>query len=357
MAVSFFLGANSGEGFFSLYDQLTGGALRDLLILKGGPGSGKSSFMQRIALALEAQGIETVRICCSGDPASLDAVIFPSLRAAVADGTSPHVLEPRYPGAAERYCNLGRFCSVSGAQAQRAEIIRLCDAYRASYAEAYRLLRAMTAVEDERRVAVCKRFDTAALLRRTEGIAARELRGKPTKDGTLHRAFLGGVTHEGRLVRFDTVRTLCPRVYALEDSCGLAVPMLETLCKAASALGETIVLCPDPLRPQKPQHLLLPGRGLAFVTEQEALHWNSKPYRRLRLDAAAESMLSRGERAKLRFIRRISRALEEEAVDALRRAKVQHDTLEALYNPLMDFDGVSALADEEAARFLAYADV
>ena len=34
--VYFFLGANSEEGFFSHYDQLLGGRLDDLMILKGG---------------------------------------------------------------------------------------------------------------------------------------------------------------------------------------------------------------------------------------------------------------------------------------------------------------------------------
>lgn len=354
MEISFFLGANSGEGFVSLYDQLGGGTLRDLLILKGGPGSGKSSFMRRIARAMETRGEQVVHVYCSGDPQSLDAVIFPGVRAAAVDGTSPHVLEPRYAGAAERYCDLGRFCSAAGAKAHRAEIVRLSDAYRASYAEAYRLLRAMTAVEDEQRALARRGFDAPALVRRAEGIAARELRGKAAPGGAVQRAFLGGVTHEGRLLRFDTVRMLCPRVYALQDSFGLAAPLLETLCSSALAHGERAILCPDPLRPQTPQHLLLPGRGLAFVTEQQAP--DEKPYRRLRLDAAAEGALSRTERAKLRFIRRIARSLEDETVDTLRRAKAQHDALEALYNPLMDFDGVYALADEEAARFASYAD-
>ena len=43
----FFLGANSEEGFSSLYEQLLGGRFDDLLILKGGAGSGKSTFMRR----------------------------------------------------------------------------------------------------------------------------------------------------------------------------------------------------------------------------------------------------------------------------------------------------------------------
>ena len=70
--VYFFLGANSEEGFFSLYDQLLGGRLDDLMILKGGPGCGKSTFMRRVGAAMERAGERIVYINCSGDPDSLD---------------------------------------------------------------------------------------------------------------------------------------------------------------------------------------------------------------------------------------------------------------------------------------------
>ena len=66
----FFLGANSEEGFFSLYDQLLGGRLDDLMILKGGPGCGKSTFMRRVGAAMERAGERVVYINCSGDPQS-----------------------------------------------------------------------------------------------------------------------------------------------------------------------------------------------------------------------------------------------------------------------------------------------
>ena len=74
--VYFFLGANSEEGFFSLYDQLLGGRLDDLMILKGGPGCGKSTFMRRVGAAMERAGERIVYINCSGDPDSLDGAIF-----------------------------------------------------------------------------------------------------------------------------------------------------------------------------------------------------------------------------------------------------------------------------------------
>ena len=49
LKTEFFLGANSAEGFYSLYDQLREGErMRDLIVLKGGPGVGKSTFMRCI---------------------------------------------------------------------------------------------------------------------------------------------------------------------------------------------------------------------------------------------------------------------------------------------------------------------
>ena len=92
--VYFFLGANSEEGFFSLYDQLLGGRLDDLMILKGGPGCGKSTFMRRVGAAMERAGERVVYINCSGDPDSLDAAIFLDRNAAIVDGTSPHAAAP-----------------------------------------------------------------------------------------------------------------------------------------------------------------------------------------------------------------------------------------------------------------------
>lgn len=89
--IQYFLGANSPSGFYSLYDQLIDReTARGLYILKGGAGCGKSSFMRRVARHAEAAGYRAEYILCSGDPDSLDAVVFPELKTALVDGTAPH---------------------------------------------------------------------------------------------------------------------------------------------------------------------------------------------------------------------------------------------------------------------------
>ena len=82
---NFFVGANSGEGFRNLFSEMV-----DIVVLKGGPGVGKNTFMREIGRTMEAAGTAVEYLWCSGDPDSLDGVVLPELRCAIADGTSPH---------------------------------------------------------------------------------------------------------------------------------------------------------------------------------------------------------------------------------------------------------------------------
>ncbi len=351
--IHFFLAANSGGGFASLYDQLLDHAFDDLAIIKGGPGCGKSSLMRAVAAAAEAQGREAVYVRCSGDPDSLDAVILPELNTALVDGTSPHVLEPRYTAVHERYLDLSPFYDLAGVKTERGEIVRESKAYRAAYAESYQILRAVDAVEAERRSILRAAVDREKLCRRAEGIISRELAGKRKGGGSTAQIFLGGYTCKGEIICFDTVGSMCGRVYELVDSAGLGTQMLESICASAVAVGERVLVGKNPLRPHEVEHLLIPGRQLAFVTVSDKRPYIGESYRRVRLDAIAESTLSRSEKAHLRFIRRIRRSLEEEAVATLKKAKEAHDRLEQLYHPYVDFAAVTKLAEYETARILS----
>lgn len=90
-APCFFLGANSPCGFVSRFDSLydpEGGW--HAFVLKGGPGTGKSTLMHRVAAAAQEAHAQVERIHCSSDPASLDAVILPGQKLCIVDGTAPH---------------------------------------------------------------------------------------------------------------------------------------------------------------------------------------------------------------------------------------------------------------------------
>ena len=146
--------------------------------------------------------------------------------------------------------------------------------------------------------------------------------------------------------RYDSVEKLCPRIYELQDGYEQGGAILARLHRAATEKGWNTVLCPSPEDMTRAEHLLIPGLGLAFVTSKPGMTYPGKPFRRLRLDGAADG--------KTRFHIRMAALLRQEAVEALKEAKAGHDALEAIYNPHVDFEGVRTLAALESGRLLSY---
>lgn len=347
---NFFLGANSGSGFHSLFDGLAGEHTYDLMILKGGPGVGKSTFLRTLGETMEEAGERVEYLRCSGDPDSLDGVVLPDMNCAAVDGTPPHVMEPRYPAAVDRIVDLGRFYDLTAAKSFRSEIFGLTKLGQEAGARAYRCLKAARQVELELMTDGKKSFDFERADRRLDGIIARELRKKGTEQGRTDYRFLGGLTCRGTVWRFDSVDVLCPKIYELADRWELAGPLLERLRKTAVSRGWNVIACPAPEEPERLEHLLIPGLGLGFVTSRPGMEYGKKPFRRIRLDALTDGE----DRGRERFLRRMTAELREEAVSALRDTKSTHDALEAVYNPYVDFDSVRAIAAIETGRLLSW---
>ncbi len=351
--ICFFLGANSPSGFYSLYDQLIDPTqARDIFLLKGGPGCGKSSLMRSVAKKAEERGLTVEYIFCSGDPDSLDAIHIPALGAAIADATAPHVLEPRYPGVVERYVNLGDCYDHAALQEKRGEILACMAGYKGCYDRAYRCLTAAAQIGEDMRSMLITPAVEAKLAKRAKGILSREVKKTGGEPGKATQRFLGAVTWRGALCNFETVDALATRVYELSDTYGLAHILLTHLAAGAMAAGYDAIVCPSPMYPDRMEHLLLPGLSLAFVTSTPALPYGKRPYRRLRLDAMADAEVLRRCRSRLRFSKKVSAALVDEAVDSLAQAKAMHDDLEAIYNPHVDFPRVYATADLLAQELL-----
>ncbi len=346
--IQYFLGANSSRGFYSLYDQLIPTeTAQTVYILKGGPGCGKSTLMKTVAQAAQERGLSVERILCSGDPASLDAVVLPTLNAALVDGTAPHVVEPKCPGAVEHYVNLGACYDAASLAPLRQQIARNMAAYQSCYPRAYRCLAAAAQLREDARAMLHTPELEEKLSKRAAGILKREVRrGKGHAPGRVTQRFLSAVTHKGVMTLYATALAQCSRFYELADSHGLSHIMLTYLLSGITAAGHDVIVCPDPLAPERMEHLLIPALGLAFLTVPPDRSLPAHPYRRIRLDAMHRPELVRQLRPRLRFSAKVYRSLVDEAVQSLAQAKQAHDVLEAIYNPHVNFARVDELAQE-----------
>ncbi|MBR6728946.1 MAG: hypothetical protein IKL80_02195 [Clostridia bacterium] len=87
-----FFGSASVNGSIDYIDVLSEGQNR--YFVKGRPGTGKSTFMKKLAIEAYERGFHVERYHCSFDPNSLDMVIVRELNLCIFDSTAPHEYFP-----------------------------------------------------------------------------------------------------------------------------------------------------------------------------------------------------------------------------------------------------------------------
>lgn len=141
-------GSNTPSGFYSFYAEGLRGMER-IFVLKGGPGTGKSTLMKKIAFNLTERGYDVEVWQCSSDNDSLDGVVVPSLKIAVVDGTSPHLIDPVYPGAVDEIINLGDHWNRDLLRENKLRIVRLTEEISNHFQDAYEKLAAYRNAYDD----------------------------------------------------------------------------------------------------------------------------------------------------------------------------------------------------------------
>lgn len=134
---NFFGARNSHDGFKSNFGKMFSPTKYEkLFILKGGPGTGKSTILRGVVSFANGVGITASAVLCSSDVSSLDGVILEhnGKRIGVIDGTAPHVQDPLFPGAIDEILNLGDGFNSRLLESQKREII----AYTKEKSEAYK---------------------------------------------------------------------------------------------------------------------------------------------------------------------------------------------------------------------------
>ena len=347
--VSFFLGANTPGGFYSLFGELYDPADGwRLYIVKGGPGTGKSTLMKRVADAADRRGLYCERIFCSSDPGSLDGVIIPSLKVSVADGTAPHVLEPKYPGVSETVVDLGLYRNDARLRRSAGEIVRITDENKQKHAQAVGFLNAAASAGKDMKKLAAGTLDLEKLESFVSHLCERTFGAQSGAGGTVRRRFLSAVTPEGVRTFYSTAEALCERMIVLEDDIGFCAGVItDALCANAVASGYTVIKCLCPLSPDAGiDHLLLPELSLGVFTSNRFHPFRYEGVRSVQCARFLSKNELRAHKNRLSFTRRAQNEMLQEAVMRLKEAKRLHDLLETYYIDAMDFDAVN----DEAGR-------
>lgn len=363
----YFPGNNTPLGFFSYYRYILGQReAKKIICIKGGPGSGKSTFMKKIGAHFAELGENIDYLHCSADENSLDGVVLTDRSIALIDGTSPHMTDPITPGAVDRIVNLGEFWNEEGIKANKEEIIDLNEECSEWYKIAYNYLNAAKSVFRSLEGVYDKAIEYSEIYKAAADIVDREYSTYDIslRPGRERKRFASAITANGVISYPETLFRNMKKVYIINAPVGYANSSLMTIIKEGAIYRGFDVesfycsVCPE----EKIDHLIIPELKIAFTTVNE--YHDIEPWEIFTEEESSGEtvfllpeiyLIDMGDYMDAVSIEKNAPLIEslgeefdillEKAIKCLENAKTRHLMVEDMYIPNMNFTEVGKTAE------------
>ncbi|RBW68003.1 PRK06851 family protein [Bacillus taeanensis] len=346
----FFAGGNTAKGFYSLYDSVLQN-LNRIYILKGGPGTGKSSLMRKIGTKMINKGYNIEMIHCSSDNDSIDGVIIPSLKVGIVDGTAPHIIEPKAPGAVEQYINLGTAWN-SAKLSENTEVIRDLNAQiSSSYQNAYNSFSEALAIHDEWEEIYIKNMNFEEANKLTNELIEQFFGARTlTKTSTIVHRFLGAATPTGPVDYIQNLTSHLSKRYFIKGRPGSGKStMLKKIAKAAQNKGFNAEVYHCGFDPNSLDMVILPELSVAIFDSTAPHEYFPEHNSDEIVDMYVRTITSGTDEKYAETLNNIKKRYSEkmkEGTAYLAEAKNLHDQLESYYIDAMDFSEINTITQQ-----------
>lgn len=354
-----FPGAVTSQGFYSFYHYMIGQDANHIFVIKGGPGVGKSSFMKKIGEFMVDKGYDIEYHCCSSDNGSVDGIVIPELKIGLLDGTAPHIVDPKNPGAVDEIINLGEYWNENMMKKSKEEIIS-CNLKVSSYFQrAYFALKEATIALSEWKYYVSSYQDWNQINQLTLKIEKEIFNSMLNNQGKERHLFAWGHTPQGKTQFIDTLLNHTETLYILQGQPGTGKStFLSRIAERAEICGLSTEYYHNTLDPDQLDLIILPELKIAFVIDCELYAYVPNFQGRI-ISLDFEQALNTTDLlkncsdeirdCKIRVNQHIARALKNSA-----QAKATHDLLETYYVPAMNFTGVENKLKSVLEKILSY---
>ena len=362
-----FPGGNTTQGPYFLFEYMIRPATNRIFIIKGGPGVGKSTFMNTISREMVDRGYDVEHHHCSTDPSSLDGLVIPQLGVALLDGTAPHIYDPSYPGVLDEIINLGEFWDDAVLIPHRNEVQEINKRGNMQFKTAFHILKQSKMAYDQSKWYVEESIDQSKYNRIQRFLVESVLEDMVPNYQTASEArhlFASALTPKGILDFKDTLISKDMKVYSIKGQPGTGVKeMIERVAKAVEEMGLYTEQYHCPFEPDKLDMLIIPAAQKVVMNSMQPDHSDPKDIEGIsyigqveeidlgiciKLDVLAKYEEDRADAEKR------SRDLLEKGISHIAKAKAAHGEKEKFYFQAMNYDKVNQKRNQVLEHILQY---
>ena len=340
-------GGNTCQGFYHFYQSMVNETVERKIILKGGPGVGKSSFMHMVGEHFANLGYDLEYHWCSSDPDSLDGIVIGDNRICFLDGTNPHMIDPKYPGAVDEIINLGHFWDREKMHKNRQSIITLTDSISNYFKLAYSRLCESGIAFKEMQFYIQESIHWPSVNKNILALSDDFLAaGRSSPNNTRH-LFAAAITPSGLVTKLDSIVEEDYTIFAVSGSPGSGLQKLFTHLLHQIELNTLHAeIFHNPFKPDEIDLILFPETKTVIIDiSANVIDYipmlPSRFKRRLDFNLFKQKQIATEYEMYFNTAQQRYKEGFDAAVHFLAKAKTLHDELEAFYIPHMDFTGIT----------------
>ena len=334
MPLRFFAAANGASGFRSYFDEIFSSEKSEgVFILKGGPGTGKSTLLRDLASVFDREDTEMEIFHCSSDPKSLDGLYLTHAGRSVCilDGTAPHERDARLPGACDELFDLGACFDTNLLRAEKKAILSLQKEKSLAYKEAYFYLNLFGIFDNKIKAETRKRIDKKKIkgFFNERILPLISIKSNAEFSARLIRAF----SSDG-LVSLDTYEVAAKEKIVFSSDENEGSLLLFEILSLLSATGAGGYYSPSPFSEDRIDGIFLKDEKVSFTMGSAGIDCGQ-----FFIPPSAE------EAARISTYRAEAERFLALAKEALARASESHFALEKIYTPAVDFTRMRPMKD------------
>lgn len=324
----YFLGGASPNGFTSDFAAEQKGKYG--ILLKGGPGTGKSTLMRTVASVFADEEVTVYH--CASDPRSLDAVVLEERGVFIADATAPHEMSTPLPYVTGELVDMAqaldplvlveKAATIKARSAENGALHQQCrsilTAVSAMQSISYEI--GMQALQQEKLSAYAKRMSKRLMPKVSQ---------RKGQSGQICYRQCSAITPQGD-------QLFLPPDYGvvlLRDSHhAAACNLIDALAAILTQSGVSCIASRCLTLPRmQPVHLLIPQCKLAILSEHMLGEKIPSPLTEISLKRFYDAEILRRQRTLHRFADQNATLLKARSVAVLQDALTVHDALETPY--------------------------
>ena len=350
-----FPGGNTSKGFYSFYRYvLSQDDAKRILCIKGGPGTGKSQLMKKIAAYFSKKGYTIEYHHCSSDPNSLDGVLIKELNIALLDGTSPHIVDPINPGAVDEILNMGDALDMYVLSKNKKEIISLNKEIGKNFKRAYRYLGSAKCIHDDWSSLNYESLDSNKISNIIENLKNNIFKSDKIGYGGERHLFATAITPDVIITYADQLSSEFKKKYVLTGGPGFGkTDILKFIGSSGQKKGFFIEYMHDPFVPERIEHIFIPELSTCIISNNEI---NQDNYTGIEYNLFdyTKSNLPSSKIDDIKYNSNLFYELVNKSISLIHNAHILHDELESYYIKAMDFSVANDIYDNVIKKLSKY---